>query len=502
MDAIVGVWLSSVVGAVAFCGAGYLLGQQTKPAPEPEKKPKRKRLPEDPPSSPRLLPPAAVVTTVKTPDPAISIKPEPPPSSERPNQHNAITTPPADPSDDEPRPSTKNTAFPPAPRPPSFVDKEDEENVDRPTVVPNMATQDAILQSAAATIPPPRAPSMPLPRMGSGNFDLEGHEATRQMIRDALTQVEQAAEQTRVLQLEKQDLQRMLDLKSKELKDEIVLRAAAEASSLELSDRLAKASEETASLRHRVNTLDRQAKLLRESLKGTGAVEDRRRDIEEAEAMRVKLRDVVSKLERASNPPPSVGGGAPVSQGSNRITMPPGSESAPRSIPGAPNVPRSLQPATEDNTILREEINRLAQENRALRAQTLGSLPPKTKTRRGSAPDIDLDRYRTVMERLGSVAGLKGAVLADEVGSLLIGTGELAESLAAFGAYIRDAGSRTDRLLPLDGVEEVDIRDRAGVLLSTRVVMHDPMELSLVFLASADPSFVAAKKIIEESLRL
>ena len=361
-----------------------------------------------------------------------------------------------------------------------------------------------MLQNSVATIPPPRAPSMPVSlRMGSGSFDHEAHEATRQMIRDALTQVEQAAEEKRILQLDKTDLARQLDVMKKDLKDEIVLRAAAEARSEALSDRLARASEESSSLRHRVNMLDRQAKLLRESLKTNTTDDMRRRDLEEAENMRLKLRDVVSKLERASMPPPSVGA-PPSSQGSggpnSRATLPPVS-AMPRSIPGAPNLPRERMPETDDAAILREEINRLAQENRNLRQQTLGSLPPK-KRRHDSVPDIDLDRYKMVMERLGSVAGLKGAVLADEVGSLLIGTGELAESLAAFGAYIRDAGARTDRLLPLDGVEAVDIRDRAGVLLSTRVVLHDPMELSLVFLASAEPSFAAAKKIIEDSLRL
>ena len=110
--------------------------------------------------------------------------------------------------------------------------------------------------------------------------------------------------------------------------------------------------------------------------------------------------------------------------------------------------------------------------------------------------------FHELLERVGSVAGLKGAVLADETGSLLLGSGDLAEGMAAFGAYIRDASSRTDRLLPLEGVEEVEIRDRRGMLLSTRVLPHSPSELCLVFLGSADASIVAAKNIVEEHLRL
>ena len=88
------------------------------------------------------------------------------------------------------------------------------------------------------------------------------------------------------------------------------------------------------------------------------------------------------------------------------------------------------------------------------------------------------------------------------MGSLLVGSGDLAEGMAAFGAYIRDASSRTDRLLPLEGVEEIDIRDRRGMLLSTRVISHPASELCVVLLGATDASVVAAKKIVEEQLRL
>ena len=110
---------------------------------------------------------------------------------------------------------------------------------------------------------------------------------------------------------------------------------------------------------------------------------------------------------------------------------------------------------------------------------------------------VDVEALRRLLTvELRPLPGIGG-----ESGQVL-GSGDLAEGMAAFGAYIRDASSRTDRLLPLEGVEEVEIRDRNGLLLSTRVVNHPSSgELCLVLLGSADVSVVAAKKIVDEHLR-
>lgn len=466
MDAIVGVWLSSVVGAAAFSAAGYVLGQSGRPAAAAaSEKKEQKKGPGEPPASPSFAerssePGVAHAQTGPTPEVAALEKPKTP------------------------------TAFPSQ----ALLDRDEEEPEDRPTVVPDMPTHEAALQNLIATIPPSRTPSI---RINDG-FD---HDATRAMIRDALDQVEAAAEQKRGLEIRASELERQLELSRAELRNEVIQRAAAEAKAEELSDRLARASEEASSLRHRVNMLDRQTKLLRESLKGNpaGASDGHRRE-QEAEEMRVKLRDVVNKLERASMPPLTTSG-PPSSQ--RTTDRPP--ESMPRSFsgafPGPAGLPRSMKPMkpmNEDAVVLREEIARLARENRTLRAQTLGSFPPKPE--RDNIPDIDLDLYQSLVDRLSSVAGLKGAVLADEVGSALLGGGDFAESLAAFGAYIRDSAARTDRLLPLEGVDEVDIRDRQGMLLSTRVIIQ-PSTLQCVLLASTDASMTAAKKIVDDTLR-
>jgi hypothetical protein len=467
MDAIVGVWLTSVVGAAAFCAAGYVLGSSGKPvAAQPAPLP-------PPPISAKKLPPA----------PAKSASVPPPPDSE--------TT--------EPPPVTKKAPIvvevrektlekpntPTAFAPPELLlktDEPDDDDEDRPTLVPDKATQAAVLQGSVATMPPPpRAPSIRIEGLiPPSSMAPNSQDQTRQMIQNALDQVEQAVERQKAVEILKAELERQLEGVRNELRNEVILRAAAEARVEELGDRLAKASEEAGTLRHRVNMLDRQTKLLRESLKGRPVTAIRNRD-DEAEEMRLKLRDVVDKLERASLPP----------LGNNHATP-----------PGGMVAPASIRPPKE-NDDLQKEIARLASENRHLRAQTLGgSLPPKKPASRSdSVPDIDIELYRSVVDKLGTIAGLKAAVVADEVGSLLVGNGDLAEGLAAFGAYIRDASARTDRLLPLEGVDEVDIRDRNGSLLSTRVIFQKA-QLSLIVLCSGDASMAAAKKLAAETLRL
>jgi hypothetical protein len=448
MDAIVGVWITSVIGAAAFSAAGYVLGQSQKPAPAP---------------APVVLPPAPPAPPTKA---ASEPKIEAAPESKKPESKPKVE--PAAVETIEPAPPTKRASVParslnfktPVAFPPPAFEPEE-----RPTVVKDLATQAAVLQSAVVTIPPPqRAPSMNVPGIADPA-------AMRAMIEDALAQVERAAEQTKALEVVKHELERHLEIARAELRNEVVLRAAADARAEELSDRLVRASEEASSLRHRVNMLDRQTKLLRESLKqGRPAGEGRmRRDLEEAEEMRARLRDVVDKLERVSLPPPG-------------------------------DAPRSVRPAADDSAVLRDEIARLASENRTLRAQALGSLPPRQPPAREGAPEVDLAIYEALLQRLSNVAGLRSAVLADEVGSVVLGHGDLAENLAAFGAYIRDASGRTERLLPLEGVDEVEIRDTAGMVLSTRAVSQ-PGSLSIVLLASAEGAFAAAKKLIDDRLR-
>jgi len=337
-------------------------------------------------------------------------------------------------------------------------------------------------------------------------------ESLREDVRNAQNRAEQMSQKARAAEVVRLELERQIDTLRSELKHEAVARAAAEKRSEELGDRLAGASEEASSLRHRVSLLDKQAKQLREALQGrvralTESELQRRREIEGTEEIRARLQDVYDKLERSSLPPEERKSFPPPPQ-----AMPARSASSSSGMgrvitasnPGMPAVPRSLRPAIDEAAALREEMTRLTAENRSLRARALGSLAPPAP--RGptadSIPDLNLALYRELVEKVSNVAGLRGAAVTDEVGSLLVGSGEHAEGLAAFGAYIRDASARTDRLLPLEGVDEVDIRDRAGLLLSTRVVTHAPIELCVVLLGAAGGSLTSAKRVVDEMLRL
>jgi len=394
MDALVGVWVTSFVGAGAFSAAGFFAGQRrAKPA----------------------LPPK----------PSATASPQ------------EVATP--------------NVSFAPAAAAPS---------------TPAGAT------ASAVTIPPPlEAPGL---RIDLALADLE---ATKSELNEALDRERAAIERAQVAEAGRLEIEKQLEAVKADLRQEVASRATASARAEELGDRLATASEEAASLRHRVAQLDKERKQLREALQGrvkalTTSEWHRRRELEEAEEMRVKLKDVRDKLERSSLPP------------ERAVSSPP------------PRGASSNRPEAD----LRAEIERLRSENASLRERALGSLPPK-RSSRDSVPDVDLERYREVMARVGQVAGMHAAIIADELGSLLVGSGEHAESLAAFGAYIRDASARTERLLPLDAVEEVDIRDRTGTHLCTRVITRLPSELSLVMLGAGPATIVAAKRIADEGLR-
>lgn len=447
MDAIVGVWVTSVLGAAAFSAAGYVLGQRGVSLP---------LLGLIAPGRPGDAPASDEAT--RATDGAPSAKRAlPPPSTDTMETPLAVTVSPA----------------PGAPRS-AAAEGDDEE---RPTLVPDTKTQAAVVAAAAATIPPPRAPSIPMSTLAPA--------VTTAELEAALAKAETASARARAAEAVKSELERQITALRNDHRNELVARATAAARADELGDRLASASEECASLRHKVALLDKQTKQLREALQGrvralTTSEWHRRRDLEETEEMRVKLRDVYDQLERSSMPP-SASAPAPAAS----------------VAPGSPSSPAT----SDDSTELHEELARLSRENRDLRARALGSLPPQQSSR-FDAEDVDVDAYRELIARVSDVDGLEGAVLADEMGSLLVGAGELAEGMAAFGAYIRDASARTERLLPLEGVDEVDIRDRQGRRLSTRVLAHAPAELCLVVLGSSEASLATAKAVVDEHLRL
>jgi hypothetical protein len=458
MDAIVGVWLTSLLGAAAFSTAGYVLGQRGVILPLLGRAaPAEGKVPEN-------------VHTIPTPVVGFL---QPARAPDGPESRPPVTVP-------SKRVAEIAAAVALDVKAAEADAKEGEE--DRPTFIPAQAAGAVDIQNIA-TLPPPL-------KMG----EMRELETLKADLDAALAKADSAMQRARAAEAVKTELERQIEAGRAELRTEVVARAAATARADELGDRLASASAEASGLRHKVSLLDKQTRQLREALQGrvralTTSEWHRRRDLEEAEEMRVKLRDVYDKIERSSAPPAS---GAPSSS-----AWPESSALA------APSMPRISSPAGSGGEgTLREEVARLKKENHELRARALGgSVVPKPR-RVGSMPELDLDVYQELIQRASGVAGLRGVVVADETGSVLVGSGDLADGMAAFGAYIRDASSRTDRLLPLEGVEEVDIRDRRGMLLSTRVITYGPSELCVVLLGAADASLAAAKKIVSEHLRL
>lgn len=468
MDAFVGVWLTSVLGAGAFSAAGYVLGQRGVVVPG---------LFLPPPLAPVALPPATAERAVP-----IATDSEPPPELTVVHEYAGEPLP-GDPTPTPPAfPAAAAAAAHPAARPSLPPRADGDDDIERPTVVPKRSDHAALMAAAGGTIPPPRPASL---RVDVGFNDAEAQRmerdltTARQELRESRERAEKATAQAHAAEVRNRELERQLDALRIELRQEVAARATASARADELGDRLATASEDAAGLRHKVSNLDKQAKQLREALQGrvralTTSEWHRRREIEDAEEMQKKLRDVYEKLERSSMPPPS------------------GTSPSPSVAPTAP----SIRPR-EDS-----EITRLREENRALRAKAIAALPSKPRpSARGSAPEIDLQLYRTIVDRLDAVPGVRGAVVADELGSLVVGSGELAEGLAAFGAYIRDASARTEGLLPFDVVDEIALRDKGGAILSTRLIAAQPSELSLVLFGTGDDALAAASRLIDQHLR-
>lgn len=461
MDAIIGVWLSSVLGAGAFSAAGYVLGQRGVVVPG-------LFLPQPPPPTASEAPRAAR-SEPKLPDAAKS-GPALEATVVRDMSQESL------PGDATPTPP----AFPAAAL--ALALRDDEEDEERPTVIPKKSDH-AKLMAAVATIPPPRPASIRIGGDDDGALRKAEAElaATRKELREARERADRATSQSSAAEAKSLELERQLDAVRSEHRHEVASRATAAARAEELGDRLATASEDAASLRHKVSNLERQMKQLREALQGrvralTTSEWHRRREIEDAEEVQKKLRDVYEKLERSSMPP----------------------------TPAAPSVaPIAPSPATAPMTVPdADEVARLRAENERLRGQVLGSLAPKARpSSRGSAPEIDIDAYRAMLERVSMIDGVRGAVVADELGSLVLGTGELAEGLAAFGAYIRDASERTERLLPIGVIDEIALKDKTGAMLHTRILAEQPATLSFVVLGAGEYAVKGASKLVEEHLR-
>jgi predicted regulator of Ras-like GTPase activity (Roadblock/LC7/MglB family) len=148
---------------------------------------------------------------------------------------------------------------------------------------------------------------------------------------------------------------------------------------------------------------------------------------------------------------------------------------------------------------LKGELARLREENASLRTAALGAPAPIV---RSPSPRTDLivpEALKLMVDRIARLDHVRAAAIAESSGLVLAGSGELADALAAFGAYIRDAATRSTRLLPLKTTDEVTVRDAQGLVFSTRVLGRPESELSLVTLASGETPTRQIREIVAQT---
>jgi len=105
----------------------------------------------------------------------------------------------------------------------------------------------------------------------------------------------------------------------------------------------------------------------------------------------------------------------------------------------------------------------------------LGQAPP-------AKPGFDGRSLQRFVDDAVRSPSVSAAALTDELGFLVASNGEHAEALAAFGAYLTEAGGRACGLLPMHAVQRVSVQDDTGITLTARTVASTPNELVLVTL--------------------
>lgn len=135
---------------------------------------------------------------------------------------------------------------------------------------------------------------------------------------------------------------------------------------------------------------------------------------------------------------------------------------------------------------LKGVVAKLTAENESLRAAALGA-PRAPRTSPAARTDLVLpEALERMVDRIARLDDVRAAAVAESSGLVLAGSGDLADALAAFGVYIADAASRSDRILPLRTPLEVTVRDSNGLVFATRVLGPPEAELALVTLGDGE----------------
>jgi predicted regulator of Ras-like GTPase activity (Roadblock/LC7/MglB family) len=97
------------------------------------------------------------------------------------------------------------------------------------------------------------------------------------------------------------------------------------------------------------------------------------------------------------------------------------------------------------------------------------------------------DVLQDLVDRVSRAAGVRCAVVADDLGLVVASQGELSEEVAAVGALFGRAGLQAQSVLPLHKVQRVTVEDDRNVTLTLRPVQTDEGdsgELALITLAT------------------
>ncbi len=145
--------------------------------------------------------------------------------------------------------------------------------------------------------------------------------------------------------------------------------------------------------------------------------------------------------------------------------------------------------ATMVSTLRRElegETKRTAAlqaDNERLRESAQKSGPHRKGDGEHATPgQIDGHSLQQFVDDIMRSPSVSAAALTDELGFLVAGNGDHTEALAAFGAYLTEAGARACGLLPMHAVQRVSVQDDWGITLTARTVATAPNELVLVTL--------------------
>jgi hypothetical protein len=107
---------------------------------------------------------------------------------------------------------------------------------------------------------------------------------------------------------------------------------------------------------------------------------------------------------------------------------------------------------------------------------------------------------RAILERETS-HGVAGAVIADDLGLIIAGKGELCEVLAAYGAVLAGVGDKTREALPLRQVRKLVIEDECNTRLTVRPIASADDQFALVTLSCGQQGSATGARRAPEATR-